>query len=127
MYFALLIRTDPELADDMAPQDFVTLAADVDAFDAQLTAAGQNLGSVRLGSSHEARVVRLRSGVPLVSDGPFAETREQVGGFYLVEAADIDAATQIAERLALAGIGSVEIRPILGIDLRTSVVHEADM
>jgi hypothetical protein len=126
MYFALLIRNDPELTDDMSPQDFVALAADVEAFDAKLTEAGQNLGSVRLGGG-DTRVLRLRGGAPIATDGPFAETREQLGGVYLVEAEDLGAATAIAERLVAARIGSVEVRPILGIDLRTTVLHEANM
>jgi hypothetical protein len=126
MYFALLIRNDPELSGDMSPHDFVALAADVEAFDASLTEAGQNLGSVRLGAG-DTRVIRLRGGVPLTTDGPFAETREQLGGIYLVEADDLGAAAAIAERLVAARIGSVEVRPILGIDLRTTVLHEAGM
>lgn len=126
MYFALLIRNDPELNDEMSPQDFVALAADVDAFDAALTETGQNLGSVRLGTG-DGRVIRLRGGAPLTTDGPFPETREHLGGIYLVEAEDLDAAAAIAERLVTARIGSVEVRPILGIDLRTTVLHEAGM
>ena len=127
MYYALLIRTDPELVDDLSPEDFVTLAADVEAFDARLTAAGQNLGSVRLGSGDDACVVRLRGGAPITTDGPFAETREQLGGIYLVEAESPAAAAAIAEHLVAARIGSVEVRPILGIDLRTTVLHEPGM
>lgn len=108
----------------MTPQDFVARAAAIDAFDEALTEAGRNVGSVRLSSSREARVVRLRQGEPSISTGPFQTTPEQIGGIYLVEANHLGGASEIAERLVRAGIGSVEVRPILGIDLRATVAHD---
>ena len=59
-----------------------------------------------------ATTVRVRDGKTAVTDGPFAETREQLGGFFLVEAKDLDAATAIAARIPGARIGSIEVRPI---------------
>ncbi len=127
MYFALLIRTDPELMAGMEPADFAGLAADVDAFDAMLTGAGANVGSLRLAPAADARVIRLRGGKPFTTDGPFAETSEQIGGIYLIEAGDLDAATKIAEQLATTRLGSTELRPILDIDLRRMVLEQAGM
>jgi hypothetical protein len=60
-----------------------------------------------------ASTVRVQNGKTLTTDGPFAETKEQLGGFYLVEAADLDEATRIANRIPIVRTGSVEVRPIL--------------
>ena len=62
-----------------------------------------------------ATSVRVRDGKRLVTDGPFAETREQLGGYYLVEAKDLDEAIAIAERIPPARVGTIEIRPIMEI------------
>ena len=62
-----------------------------------------------------ATSVRLREGKRLVTDGPFAETREQLGGFYLIDAEDLDEAIDIAERIPVAKVGTIEIRPVLEI------------
>ena len=61
----------------------------------------------------DATTVRVRNGKPLLTDGPFAETREQLGGFYLIEARDLDEATAIAARIPTARQGSIEVRPVL--------------
>jgi hypothetical protein len=60
-----------------------------------------------------AKTVKVRNGNPLVTDGPFAETKEQLGGYYVVEAKDIDAALAIAAKIPWARFGSIEVRPIL--------------
>ena len=62
-----------------------------------------------------ATSVRVREGKRLVTDGPFAETREQLGGYYLIEARDLDDAIAIAERVPVARVGTIEIRPVLEI------------
>jgi hypothetical protein len=59
--------------------------------------------------------VRVRDGKPLVTDGPFAETREQLGGFYLIDVPDLDEAIRIAQRHPGARVGAVEIRPVMQI------------
>lgn len=61
----------------------------------------------------EATSVRLRNGKRLTTDGPFAETKEQLSGFYLVEAGDLDAATKIASEIPAARFGTIEVRPIM--------------
>jgi hypothetical protein len=60
--------------------------------------------------------VRVREGKRLITDGPFAETREQLGGYYLVDAKDLDEAIGIAERIPPARFGTIEIRPVLEIE-----------
>ena len=62
-----------------------------------------------------ATSVRIREGKRLVTDGPFAETREQLGGYYLIEAKNLDEAINIAERIPVANVGTIEIRPVLEI------------
>ena len=79
----------------------------------ELNANGQYLGASPLQSVVKATSVRIRDGKRLVTDGPFAETREQLGGYFLIEANDLDEAIAIAERIPTAYKGTVEIRPIV--------------
>src|SRR5438067_13833785 len=80
-----------------------------------LNTKGQYLGAGPLHSVTTATSVRVREGKRLVTDGPFAETREQLGGYYVVEAADLDEAISIAERIPPARFGTIEIRPVMEI------------
>ena len=76
---------------------------------------GQFLATAPLHPVATATSVRVREGKRLVTDGPFAETREQLGGYYLIEANDLDEAIGIAERIPPARFGTVEIRPVMEI------------
>jgi hypothetical protein len=67
-----------------------------------------------------ATTVRVRAGKQIVTDGPFAETREQLGGYYLVEAKDLDEARSIAARIPSARHGSIEVRPVLAMPATSS-------
>src|SRR5947207_10372985 len=78
-----------------------------------LNAKGQYLGAGPLNSVSTATSVRVREGRRLVTDGPFAETREQLGGYYVVEAKDLDEAISTAERLPRGRFGTLEISPVL--------------
>jgi len=80
-----------------------------------LNAEGKYIHASPLHPTSTATSVRLREGRRLVTDGPFAETREQLGGFYLIDAADLDEAIGIAERIPVAKVGTIEIRPVLEI------------
>jgi hypothetical protein len=80
-----------------------------------LNSAGQYLHAGPLHPIATATSVQVRDGKRLVTDGPFAETREQLGGYYLVEAHDLDEAIGIAERVPPARFGTVEIRPVMEI------------
>jgi hypothetical protein len=80
-----------------------------------LNSSGQYLDASPLHPVATATSVRIRDGKPLVTDGPFAETREQLGGYYLIEARDLDEAIGIAERIPPARYGMVEIRPVMEI------------
>ncbi len=70
-------------------------------------------GGNALQATAMAKSVRVRNGKPVVTDGPFAETKEQLGGFYLVEAASVDEATKMAAKIPGARFGTIEVRPIM--------------
>ena len=80
-----------------------------------LHAAGQFLATAPLHKTASAKSVRIREGQRFVTDGPFAETREQLGGFFLIDARDLDEALSIAERIPMAKRGTVEVRPVVEI------------
>ncbi len=80
---------------------------------ADLQKNNQYLGGHQLQPTSTATTVRVRNGKKTVTDGPFAETKEQLGGYFLVEAKDLDAAMAIAARIPGAAIGSVEVRPVV--------------
>ena len=82
----------------------------------QLNKSGQYLDASPLHPVSTATSVRVRDGKRLVTDGPFAETREQLGGYYLIDANDLDDAIAIAERIPPARFGTVEIRPVMEIE-----------
>jgi hypothetical protein len=77
--------------------------------------AGQFLGANPLQPVATAKSVRIREGKRLLTDGPFAETREQLGGYFLIDAPDLDAAIGVASRIPAAKKGTVEIRPVIEI------------
>ncbi|HEV7796828.1 MAG TPA: YciI family protein [Pyrinomonadaceae bacterium] len=81
----------------------------------QLNSSGQYLDASPLHPISTATSVRVREGKRLVTDGPFAETREQLGGYYLIDAVDLDEAIRIAERIPPVQFGTVEIRPVMEI------------
>lgn len=81
----------------------------------QLNSKGKYLDASPLHPVATATSVRVRDGKRLVTDGPFAETREQLGGYYLIDAADLDEAIEIAEKIPPARFGTIEIRPVMEI------------
>ncbi|MDQ2785281.1 MAG: YciI family protein [Chloroflexota bacterium] len=81
----------------------------------QINQTGQYLGASPLHSTATATSVRVREGKRFVTDGPFAETKEQLGGYFLIDASDLDTAIEIAGRIPGASIGTVEIRPLVEI------------
>src|SRR5947209_3601851 len=108
----LLIYGDEQaLSDAEREQCYVEsarLARDIDS-------AGQYLAAAPLHPTSRATSVRVRRGKRLVTDGPFAETREQLGGYFLVDAHDLDEAIAIAERIPMASRGTVEVRPVVEV------------
>jgi hypothetical protein len=94
-----------------------------DAFTRAATEAGVHLGGEGLQPSSTATTVRIQeSGEPIVSDGPFAETKEQLGGYYLLDCKDLDDALSWAKRIPMPG-GTVEVRPVMDYDAIGSQQH----
>lgn len=82
----------------------------------QLHASGKYLSAAPLHPTSETSCVRVRNGQRLVTDGPFAETREQVGGYFLIDAENLEEAIDIAARIPGARIGAVEVRPLTEVE-----------
>jgi hypothetical protein len=116
MQYALLIYEPAEsYADGEAGQAWQDILNAHNAFGGELAQSGAMRGGAGLKSTDTATTVRVSADGRTVHDGPFAETREQLGGFYLIEAADLDGAIAWAKKLPVAGTGSIEIRPCLGM------------
>lgn len=98
--------------EQMSEADAAKHFDDYRAFTEAIRASGHYLGCNRLLPPAAATTVRVRNGKVLVSDGPFAETKEQIGGYYLIEARDLNEAIQVASRIPGARIGCVEVRPV---------------
>lgn len=81
----------------------------------EIQARGQYLGANPFEPTTMATSVRVREGKRLITDGPFAETREQLGGYFLIEAKNLDEAIAVAERIPMARKGTVEVRPVIEI------------
>lgn len=87
------------------------------AFAEQLAASGRMLAAEPLHPVQTATTVRMRNGQLSMTDGPFAETKEQLAGFYLIEATDLNEAIALAGRIPPAKFGSIEVRPVRALDL----------
>jgi hypothetical protein len=110
----LLLIYDPEKAWTTMPEaERNKLSAEYMSFTSDIKTSGHFRAGDALQPTHTATTVRVRDGKTSVTDGPFAETREQLGGYYLIEAKDLDEATGIAARIPSARLGSIEIRPVM--------------
>lgn len=90
------------------------------AFTEDIKKSGQYLGGNPLQPTQTATTVRVRQGKVSTTDGPFAETKEQLGGYYLIEAKDLNEAIQVASRIPSARVGSIEVRPIMEFGAQTA-------
>ena len=112
MQYLLLIYANEAAAAAMPQADMATMIAEYGEFTQSIIQSGHFKAGDRLRPVSTATTVRVRNGKTVPTDGPFAETREQLGGYYLVEAANLDAATAIAARIPGAKYGSIEVRPV---------------
>ena len=110
-YLLMIYRSEAELS-RMDPAERKKMTAEYGAFTQSIIQSGHFKAGDGLQPTTTATTVRVRDGKVLTTDGPFAETREQLGGYYLVEAKDLDAALAIAARIPGARFGSIEVRPI---------------
>jgi len=105
MKYACLVYCDESIIGEVRDDECI-------AFSKDLLAAGSRIGGEALHPVDTATTVRVRNGSVSVTDGPFAETKEQLAGFYLIDARDLNDAIRIASRIPPARVGSIEIRPV---------------
>lgn len=110
-YLLMIYQNEVEYAKNDAATSQQMLA-EYQTFTQSIIQSGNFKAGDRLQPTTTATTVRVREGKTLTTDGPFAETREQLGGYYLIEARDLNAAIEIAARIPSARIGSIEVRPI---------------
>jgi hypothetical protein len=110
-YMLLIYGNDAEMA-ARSPEDMKRLMDEFGEFTQGIIKSGHFKAGDPLAPASTATTVRVRDGKQLVTDGPFAETREQLGGYYLIEAKDLDEARGIAARIPSARWGSIEVRPV---------------
>lgn len=113
MQFLLLIYEAESLNATRTEADHAAILQGYMEFGASVRAAGKMKGGEALKPVETATCVRVRDGKSLVTDGPFAETKEQLGGFYFIEADDLDDALKIAARIPTATTGTIEVRPVM--------------
>ena len=92
----------------------------------EINAAGQYLSAAPLYPTATATSVRVREGKRLLTDGPVAETREQLGGFFMIDAGDLDDAIAIAERIPMASRGTIEVRPVVELPGLPTPIRDQD-
>jgi hypothetical protein len=112
MQYLLLIYANETETAAMNPGARESMTAEYMEFTKSIIQGGQFKAGDRLKPTAAASTVRVRNGKVLTTDGPFAETREQLGGYYLVEAKNVDEAIAIAARIPGAKLGSIEVRPV---------------
>ena len=115
MHYLCLVYADEARINGMSQQEIDALIDATAANNEELRASGQLILAQALEQLHWAMTVRVRDGRRSVTDGPFAETNEQLGGFVLIEARDLNEALQIAGRIPSARLGSVEVRPVIDL------------
>ena len=112
MKYLCLIYSESSVRAGMSEEAREQMSADYYAFTDEIRKSGHYLGGNPLQPVSTAASVRVRNGKPSTTDGPFAETKEQLGGYYLIEAADMDEAVAVAARIPGAKLGTIEVRPV---------------
>jgi hypothetical protein len=110
MRYALLIYTDESV--ELPPEEQNAVSEAYSAYTNEVRERGIMQAGEALQSTSTASTVRVRDGETMISDGPFAETKEQLGGFYLLECKDLDEAIEYAAKIPASARGSIEVRPI---------------
>ena len=117
MRYALLIYASEQDWASQTEEESQAVNQEYMAFTKDIIDRGLMKGGEALQSTATATTVRVRDGETLTTDGPFAETKEQLGGFYVVEAKDLDEAIEIATRIPDVRGGSIEVRPVMEMDM----------
>jgi hypothetical protein len=114
--YMLLIYNDENAYAALSDADREAIHGDYFTYTGEIRESGNFVDGAPLHPTSTATAVRVRDGETLVTDGPFAETKEQLGGFYVVEAADADEAIALAARIPGAKYGTIEVRPVVAIE-----------
>jgi hypothetical protein len=115
MQYLLLIYNDERAWAEIPDEERAPIIREYFALTDEMRAAGAHVAGAPLQPTSTSQTVRVRGGESIVTDGPFAETKEQLGGFYLVEADSADEALAWAEKIPAARYGSIEVRPLLPV------------
>jgi hypothetical protein len=121
MKFLCLAYEEERKLNELSPSEWESLRTETLAYIDSLRATGHLLDARPLGSATRASTLRKRDGMLSITDGPFAETKEQIGGYFLIEVADREEALRLAAGWPSARIGSIEVRPVdeeLSVDRR---------
>jgi hypothetical protein len=113
MRYLCLITSDETQWPKLPKAEQEKWTAEYGAFTNDIKKSGHLVGGERLYPTSAATTVRVRNGKTVTTDGPFAETKEQLGGYYLIEAKDLNDAIQVAARIPGARVGAIEVRPIM--------------
>jgi hypothetical protein len=113
MRYMLLIYDDENLLASMSPEERDRLFQSYGAYHAEVSQAGVFLSGDALQPTGSATTVRVRDEQTLTTDGPYAETKEQLGGFYMLECENLDEAIRWAAKIPSAALGSIEVRPVM--------------
>jgi hypothetical protein len=116
MKYLCLIYDEEKKVGAMSQSESAAFMGEYFAFTEGIRKSGHYVAGEALQPVQTATTVRVRNGKASATDGPFAETKEQLGGFYLIEARDLNDAIQVASRIPSARIGSIEVRPIMQFD-----------
>jgi hypothetical protein len=123
MKYLLTLFGDETRWTDRTPEQQAAVMQEWDAYTRAVTEAGVHVGGEGLQPSSTATTVQIpEGGEPIVSDGPFAETKEQLGGYYLLDCRDLDEALAWAKRIPMPG-GTVEVRPVMDYEAAGSQLH----
>ncbi len=113
MKYLCLVYLEEKKLDALSKSEFDALVAESLAYDEVLRKSGHFVAAHALQSVQTATTIRTRNGKLSMTDGPFAETKEQLGGFILIEARDLNDAIQVASKIPPGRLGSIEVRPIM--------------
>ena len=116
MKYLCLVYYDENIINKMTSEEWKSLNAECENCGQSLRDSGKMVGGNALHPVATATSVRIRDGKPLITDGPFAETKEQLAGFYLLDARDLNEAIQLASKIPPARLGTIEIRPVRELD-----------
>lgn len=120
MKYLCLVYRDEQLWDALPRREYHALVDEIVDYREELRSGGHFVAADAVQNAHSATTVRVRDGKPIVTDGPYAETKEQIGGFYILEARDLNEAIRVAANIPSARLGIVEIRPIKELDQRSA-------